>query len=241
MIFFNPPDTSDEIIEFGRFDKNKKKLKVLVWNVYKGKRKEFKTEFLRHFSDCDLYILQEIVTTDELIETLSFDPNICWVLGSSFEYKHNKIKTGVAIGSRIPIENPKLIRGSESELLIWTPKVSLMVENKDLNLLIVSTHFVNFTTTNRFKFFLEELLEKIAHFQGKIILAGDFNTWNFKRWHQLTTGLKKSGLNHYKFQQDHRILRLDHLFFKDIQIASAQVLSGLNGSDHLPLVFEVEI
>jgi len=241
MIFFNHPDTSDEIIEFGQCHTCKRKLKVLVWNVYKGKRKEFKKEFLQNFSDCDLFILQEIVTTDAVLDVLKFDENISWVLGSSFEYKHNKIKTGVAIGSRIPIENPRLVRGTESELLIWTPKVSLMVENKELDLLIVSTHFVNFTTTNRFKFFLEELIDKIAHFKGKIILAGDFNTWSFKRWHQLLTGLEKSGLQHYMFEQDKRLLKLDHLFFKDIKIDSAQILNTLNGSDHYPMVFEVEI
>lgn len=241
MVFFNHVSVTDEIIEFGQPIKNKNKLKVLVWNIYKGNRKEFKSEFLRHFSDCDLFLLQEIVTSDRVLEVLKFDPNISWVLGSSFEYKHNLIKTGVAIGSRIPIENPRLVRSAEQELFFWTPKVSLFVENKELDLLIVSTHFVNFTTTVRFKYFLEELLEKMALHQGKIILAGDFNTWNFKRWHQLLSGLEKIGLRHCQFSEDHRLLKLDHLFFKGVHINSAQILNSCTGSDHFPLIFEIEI
>lgn len=241
MIFFNHVSTTDEIIEFGQFHVAKRKLKVLVWNIYKGKRQEFKNEFLSYFSDCDLFILQEIVTSNEVLDILRADPNVAWVLGSSFEYKHNKLKTGVAIGSRIPIENPRLVRGSESELFIWTPKVSLMAENKELELLIVSTHFVNFTTTNRFKNFLEELIERISQFKGKIILAGDFNTWNFKRWHQLLMGLEQNGLQHYSFHPDMRILKLDHLFFKGVKVTSAQILNNIKGSDHYPMVFEIEV
>lgn len=241
MIFFNPPASSDEIIEFGQSPLVKRRLKVLVWNIYKGKKSLFKKEFLEHVKDCDLFLLQEIVTTDEVLEVLKTDENISWIIGSSFEYRHNKVRTGVAIGSRIPIANPQLVRGCESELFFWTPKVSLIVENKELDLLIVSTHFVNFTTNKRFKLFLEELIGKIAHFKGNILLAGDFNTWNAHRWQQLLMGLKKSGMEYYHFQKDGRFLKLDHLFFKGIQVHSAEILHQMRGSDHYPMIFEIEI
>lgn len=241
MIFFSHPPSTDEIIEFGQSLSVKRKLKVLVWNIYKGKKADFKKEFLQQVKNCDIFLLQEIVTSDEILEVLKTDQNISWIIGSSFEYNHNKIKTGVAIGSRIPIEAPQLVRGSENELLIWTPKVSLIAENKELDLMIISTHFVNFTTTARFKSFLEELLEKIAHFKGKILLAGDFNTWNFKRWHQLLNGLEANGIKHYAFERDGRLLKLDHLFFKGIQVHSAQILHQTQGSDHYPMLFEIEV
>ena len=202
-MFFKVPHPSAELEFFGQSPKNTEipnKIKVLVWNVYKFKKPSFKKDFLENFTDCDLFFLQEMTSESSMNQFFSLLEGVSWAFGKSFKFRHNHIETGVALGSKLEVQDYTLVRGSEKELLFWTPKVSLIADLKLRNTLLVNTHVVNFTTTSRFKLFMEDLVDRITHHHGPIIFAGDFNTWSLTRWHQLLELLEKYNITHHHFE-----------------------------------------
>lgn len=236
------PKPHETILQLGKSDshiKHDSEFSLLNWNVYKGKNKDhWQREFKQLTQKTDILMLQEAMIDNHMPEFLkNFFSHMHWNIAASFEYFSKK--TGVATASRFHSHDTQFLRSSERELFLTTPKISLysylLTENKKQKLLLINTHAINFTTTASFVRFLREIIIVIEQHTGPIIFAGDFNTWNKERWELLTQILKQHQVYHVEPKEDPRLLKLDHIFVRDIQVLNSQIHSDTSSSDHWPI------
>ncbi len=218
-------------------------IKLLSWNVYKGRHREkWREDFLTLTADKDLILLQEAMDDGWMPKVWLNDcPDHHWKMATSFSYRKNS--TGVATGSRFQASFIDFLRGKERELFFLTPKVTLASKYKFTNheLLVINTHVVNFTTTSAFVRFVEELLEMVQHHKGPLIIAGDFNTWNFKRWFHLLRILAQFEIKPVEIDEDPRVLKLDHVFTRGFRVNHAVIHDHIVSSDHYPVEVWLEL
>lgn len=244
MVPFRIPSLEESLHQFGEALHPKiphHEFHLLVWNVWKGKRGEqWKKDFRRLSVEKDLILLQEAMLDQHMpVLWKEHFADYQWNLAASFEY-NSGVRTGVATGSRIRLNDINLIRGSNRELFIWTPKISLATKHllshsEEDHLLVVNTHVVNFTTTNAFTQFIQELVDVIEHHKGPLILAGDFNTWSFRRWLNLNEILARLNVLPVDFNSDPRLLKLDHVFIRGMKVDKAILRHDITSSDHYPI------
>jgi endonuclease/exonuclease/phosphatase (EEP) superfamily protein YafD len=216
-----------------------KDVKILVWNVYKGKDPRWEAEFREIIRGHDLVLLQEAVTDHRMPKIWREDfHKYAWNMAASF-HLNPQHATGVAIGARAEFFDLKFVRTKSRELFLLTPKIALLsqfkIHGRQDKLMVVNTHSLNFTTTNLFIKALEEKIMQIESHKGPLIFAGDFNTWNTRRWILLVQMLSQLKLNPVEFSNDNRFFKLDHIFVRGINVHSTEVLHGFKGSDHTPL------
>jgi endonuclease/exonuclease/phosphatase (EEP) superfamily protein YafD len=239
---FRVPEDDKSLITVGKCSEKslpEKDLKVLIWNVYKGKDPRWEKEFREIIRGHDLVLLQEAVT-DELMPKIWREDfaKYAWNMAASF-HLNAEHATGVVIGARAEFFDLKFVRTKSRELFLLTPKIALLsqfkIAHRKERLMVVNTHSLNFTTTNLFIKALEEKIEQIEAHKGPLIFAGDFNTWNTRRWILLVQMLSQLKLTPVEFRNDTRFLKLDHIFVRGIDVHSTEVLHGFKGSDHVPL------
>ena len=247
---FRIPKGEQSILVFGGSEEDvlgSDRIRILVWNVWKGKRgSPWEKDFLSLRSDRDLILLQEAVADPRMTQIFEGqDVQHEWHMATSFAWSFSPQPTGVITGASARPRGKKSLRGTEREFFFLTPKVSLSTHyalpGSSEELLVINTHVVNFTTTSSFIRFVEELVTLIEGHRGPLILAGDFNTWNISRWQGLVGILDRLGLEHVGLGQDPRSLKLDHVFVRGLKVTGAQVRMDIQSSDHLPLLVEFSL
>ncbi|UYL08280.1 endonuclease/exonuclease/phosphatase family protein [Bdellovibrio sp. SKB1291214] len=220
-------------------------LNIFVWNVYKGQKEHlFENDFRKHGSGKDFILLQEALVDNKMPLLWKQDfASYEWHLAQSFHYKKNENSTGVAIGSKYTPSTVDFIRASARELFWLTPKLTLFSEYdfEGKKVLVVCTHVLNFVTTSAFTTSLYEIAERISKFEGPVILAGDFNTWNVKRHLIMKSIFRDLGLDHLDLENDGRLLKLDHVFVRGFEVLKAEVHHTVVSSDHFPLEIKLKL
>jgi len=239
---FYVPTAHESLISIGAYSEKtlpQENVKVLVWNVYKGKDPRWESEFREIVRGHDLVLLQEAVTDHKMpkIWRDSFS-HYAWNMAASFHLNPDHA-TGVVIGSRAESFDLKFVRTKSRELFLLTPKIALpsqfKIEERSDTPMVLNTHTPNFTTTSLFIKSIEEKIQQIEAHKGPLIFAGDFNTWNTRRWILLVQMLSQLNLYPVDFKGDNRFFKLDHIFVRGINVHENQVLHGFKGSDHTPL------
>jgi endonuclease/exonuclease/phosphatase (EEP) superfamily protein YafD len=239
---FPIPSAKDSLISVGECAEKMlpvHNVKLLVWNVYKGKHPRWAKDFCEVVKGHDLILLQEAVTDDKMPALWkSKFPNYIWNMAASFNLNPSN-STGVAIGSRVQPTDLRFVRSTGRELFLLSPKIALIsqfrIKGRKNKLLVVNTHSLNFTTTAHFIKSIEEKIQQISHHKGPVIFAGDFNTWNPRRWLALVQMMAQLELFPVEFLQDPRFFKLDHVFVRGAKVHSTEILHGFKGSDHVPL------
>lgn len=249
MIPFTVPAKDKVLLQIGEAKPGLSPLQspfsVFVWNVYKGQRARlFEQDFRALGGGKDFILLQEAVVDHRMPQIWKDDfSNYQWSLAQSFHYKKDLSSTGVAIGARIRPETVDFIRAKVREMFWLTPKLTLFSEYafENTKVLMVCTHMLNFVTLRAFTNSLYEVAEKISSFDGPVVLAGDFNTWNFKRYMVMKSILRDLKLEHVELDNDGRLLKLDHVFVRGFSILDAKVLHSVVSSDHYPLEIKLKL
>ena len=249
---FSIPKRPDSLKEMGgsKFVGTPDVIKLLVWNVYKGRHREkWRQDFLSLSADKDLILLQEAMDDGWMPNIWQKDcPEYHWKMATSFSFRKNN--TGVATGSRFHASSIDFVRSKERELFFLTPKVSLAtkynftdskLKQKNHELLVINTHVVNFTSTASYVRFVEELLQMVQDHTGPLIIAGDFNTWNFKRWFHLLRILAQLEIKPIEIDEDPRVLKLDHVFMRGFRVTHASIHDQIFSSDHYPIEVWLEL
>lgn len=221
-------------------------LSWLIWNVYKGRRGLlFEKDMARLMAGKSFVLLQETMNNEMLGLLKQYNPEHHWKMATSFEYWHNRHRTGVATGSLVQAIRTQAVRTAKREFLFWTPKVTLISEYEIADtketLLVINTHAINFATGSSFKSYLSEFAHLFNEHKGPIVLAGDFNTWSTTRFQVLVELTKKSSLIHVVFEEDQRVLKLDHIFWRGFAVESAAINCGIQSSDHFPLELKLRL
>ena len=221
----------------GAAELNPERISILNWNIYKGQRESWATDFKRYAYKHDVVLMQEAHLGDDLKSILDTGHQY-WTLNAAFHYKDKP--TGVMTASRVkPVHNC----GQHTvEPIIRFPKTSLIsyypVEGMDENLLVANIHGINFTFGIAvYKEQLEMLYEEMQQHNGPIILAGDFNTWSEKRM-QLVDDLAQSlALKSLDYTSHNRTIvfgnALDHVFYRGLEPVEHDTWH-VTSSDHNP-------
>ena len=212
-------------------------ISVLNWNIYKGLREDWATDFRRYIHKHDIVTIQEARLGDDLLRMLDREHRY-WALNSAFQYRDRG--TGVLTAASV---RPLYSCGQRTtEPLIQLPKTSLVsvypIEGLDENLLVANIHGINFTPgVDAYREQIEELYFVMKDHGGPVVLAGDFNTWSEERMQIVDDLARLLALESLDYTNHNRTTlfgrALDHVFYRGlepVEHATWQVTS----SDHNP-------
>ena len=213
------------------------RISILNWNIYKGQRDNWATDFKRYSYSHDVVTIQEAHLGDEL-ESLLDDEHPYWALNAAFSYQDKA--TGVMTASSV---KPAYTCGQRTtEPLIRTPKTSLIgyypVEGMDEHLLVANIHGINFSLgVAAYNEQIEKLYDLMKHHQGPVVLAGDFNTWSDKRLQIVEALAQRLSLSSLDYTSHNRTSvfgnALDHVFYRGLEPVEHDTWH-VTSSDHNP-------
>jgi endonuclease/exonuclease/phosphatase (EEP) superfamily protein YafD len=231
-------------------------VRLLDWNVHKGTRTRFGSEFARLTRNADVIVLQEMSThgagrgPQGAVTAIS---GRSYVMAHAIRYRDGF--AGCANGATANAVRSKVLLTSNSERIVGTPKSSVVtvyrIAGSDDELLVANTHGMNLA--GKFTFDLEPFRrqlaavgEEIAHHRGPVVWAGDFNTHNREKTDLLLAETARLGLAHVHVAGSHHLMKsrkrfvLDHVFTRSLRDVRARAMPG-NGSDHtaIELTFRV--
>ena len=238
-------------------------IKVLSWNIAKNNyNPSWRRDFLAIVEQYrpDKIFLQEVrldITSEEIPELAQMG----WSFAPNFVDTSNNTYSGILIATNYGDRTSgKALITKHYEPVINTPKVSLFAEyslgdrkasrrHRSKNLLAVNTHLINFVNLSKFKAQLQEIELILNEYQGAIILAGDFNTWNKSRWLLLSQMAARLNLTPVSFTaKDTKKIKsfllslpLDYIFYRGFtqKPDTSRVIENISSSDHNPLFVEL--
>ena len=223
--------------ESGTIGLDPDRISILNWNVYKGRRDNWATDFRRYSNRHDVVTIQEAHLGEEL-ESLLDAEHRHWTMNAAFNYQDRA--TGVMTASSI---KPVYTCGQHTiEPLIGTPKTSLIsyypVDGIDERLLVANVHGINFSLgVAAYNEQIEKLFELMRYHQGPIVLAGDFNTWSDKRMQIVETLAQRLSLSSLDYTSHNRTSvfgkALDHVFYRGLEPLEHDTWH-VTSSDHNP-------
>lgn len=222
------------------------RLRVLAWNVYKGKKKDFPEVFSILSKNKDVILLSEATTGDTVAPSLVELPGFGWNLAASFLMK-NGIGSGAAIGSMAGARNVRFYRTNEVEPFVFTPKTIIVGEyaiaGRAETLLVLSIHGINWAGNSALERQLRMVLPDLKAHQGPIIFAGDFNTKNKERIVLTEQVLAEAGLQRVPWEKPNYEKQLDDAYTRGIKVHNVQFITDYVdiGSDHPAIDLDVEI
>ncbi len=214
---------------------------VLVWNVYKGGEETWDADMRDIGKGFELFVVQEFFLDDDSRETFEEvgDADSEWRFASSF-FDVDDIPTGVATGSLVASAEARALRSPVVEPVLSTPKM-VLITTYDLawdeeDLMVVNVHAINFRLGGSFEAHMDAIEAAVAAHPGPMVVAGDFNTWSPGRHRTLEEMAERLGLSRVEPEADERgLLKLDHVFTRDLTVHGARFVNGLDSSDHAPI------
>jgi endonuclease/exonuclease/phosphatase (EEP) superfamily protein YafD len=214
---------------------------ILCWNVHKNNNKNtaFQPYLEKLESKCDFFVLQEANFRDDKHFTL---PHFAFDAAANLEFRNTFY--GVLTASKVESINAQAYLSEGKESLIGPHKsllVSLYPFEDGSTLLILNVHAINFRENQHLNKELERFLALLENYEGAMIVAGDFNTWNKKRMAKLHELRANLGLQMVPFQESNEVKsfmgnHLDFIFYRGLELVafSGDKKHGL--SDHHPLL-----
>jgi len=215
---------------------------ILCWNVAKlTLNHEFK-DYLKSIikqENIDILLLQEF---KKQLSTEIDIGDYSHILSPNIETKKNIF--GVLNAFHFFCEKDVLLLTKKRELKYATHKSSLMTIHKMKNnksLAIVNIHAINFVQNSAFFNELNYLKSNIESYEGALIVAGDFNTWNKKRVRFLKKFVDDLSLKNVSFANDSHIKKvlknnIDYVFYRGLEVLDSKVIDSKKISDHNPIV-----
>lgn len=223
-------------------------IEILLWNVFKCKRKGWQEDFNILIQNKDLVLLQEAIINSPFDSAFKNSSQYQWIMARSFKNEKTKVENGVKTGANIEAEASYLLASAHSEPISKTKKMLLAtiypLNINGQSLLVVNSHILNFVTFVKYKAHVDQVFDIINAHDGPILLAGDFNTWNRKRlryFHRLALSfsLKEIELMR-KPRLNHLWKHLDHAFCRGLRILDTQVHTDIHSSDHFPISLSLQ-
>jgi endonuclease/exonuclease/phosphatase (EEP) superfamily protein YafD len=218
-----------------------RRMRVLVWNVYKGKRRSWAPRFRELSEGRDLILAQELYF-EPRTHALLDESQLQWTTATSFVYpQRGGVGTGLGTAAGAASTRKHALLSSGREPLTRTPKLALLTEYRLRNqqtLLVANVHAINFAGFASFDDQLRRIETAIAQHDGPLLVAGDFNTWTTRRLRRLDALMRTAALEPVEFAGDRRPTPLDHAFVRNLRVSSGE-LHRTRASDHAALSFEV--
>jgi endonuclease/exonuclease/phosphatase (EEP) superfamily protein YafD len=224
-------------------------IRLLVWNMYKGRYRGWSDDFQTLIQDKELVLLQESIfhTKHDLI----FQNPECfeWVMARTHRSKITEAATGIKTGAVVHSSAQIFFTSPDMEPIFKIPKMLLAttypLAGYEENLLVVNIHAVNFVSFPKYNRQIKQIVEATESHKGPVILAGDFNTWSKLRSQSLRDIAAHIGLQEVSLTRRGRLhhfnQHLDHVFYRGLELQKAEVLLNINTSDHYPISVEFRL
>jgi len=150
---------------------------------------------------------------------------------------------GVLTASTAESKSSRAYLSKSRESLIG-PHKSLMLSQFSFadgsELLVLNLHAINFRENQSYAREVDLFLEYLRDYDGPLIVAGDFNSWNRERQLKIAKGRKALSLKSVPFRQKQKIksfmgYTLDFIFYRGLELLDSEVVDGQGLSDHNPL------
>jgi endonuclease/exonuclease/phosphatase (EEP) superfamily protein YafD len=184
----------------------------------------------------------DFVALQEWVSTLRIRDDEHIATCPTFIIPFRKVTTGTATISRHKPTDILQLTSRERELGIATRKSMLVTAytlHDGTTLHIANIHSLNFVTNSIWKKQIDYFVEFLPR-NGPLIFAGDFNTWNSGRFDYLEKALKKMHL-HYANYEHNIVMRLDHVFTRDISVIETKADMNMHSSDHYPVTLKFSL
>ena len=229
-------------------------IKVLLWNVFKCKKKGWQSDFISLTDDKDLILLQEAVLNSPFDGLFNHSSQHQWIMASSFRNVKSNIETGVKTGSSVVASKHFFSASAHSEPVTNTKKMVLATEyplvgsaesSLEPSLLVINTHMINFVSFEKFSAHLDQAFQALEHHSGPILFAGDFNTWNKKRMQYFDELAMLCLLKEVQITRQprlgHLFCHLDHIYCRGLSVVDVHVHTDIHSSDHYPISLSLNI
>ncbi len=228
---------------------DKEKIKILVWNLYKGEKKSFVKDYKALTSGKDILLLQEVITDKRMNEVMTDDKERTYHIATSFfDTEKNWARSGTATASKYRPAQVDWQRSYYREPIMNTAKMISIakfdLENSSQNLMTLSIHGVNFVSAKKLRNQLRHAVRLIAAHKGPVVFGGDFNTWSDKKTAVMRTELRTVGLQEVPFGEGRMETfgkPLDYVFTRGLKVHYSKVHKDIEGSDHKALEVEVSL
>ena len=214
---------------------------VLCWNVHKNNDTFSFSNYIEEFSKrkpVDFYLFQEadFKHNKELnLPSLTFNAAANLEKGLTFY--------GVLTASKCKTtySKPFLSHGKE---LIFGPRKSLLLTKHAFEdgspLWLLNLHAINFRENRHYYKEIDNIMHIIDDYDGAMIIAGDFNSWNKRRMKFLHNKMKDLNFDPVPFSKSDRVKsfmrnHLDFIFYRGIALDEHSIERNHNLSDHHPL------
>jgi endonuclease/exonuclease/phosphatase (EEP) superfamily protein YafD len=214
---------------------------LLCWNVHKHNRHPDFAHYLEGLvtkRQIDCLLLQEARFGSEsqcALESYAYDAAANLEVRGSFY--------GVLTAARCEAEEARPYLSKARESLLGTHKSLLASRYRFADgspLLILNIHAINFRETGSYERELHRFAERVRHYEGPLIVAGDFNSWSTSRTWRLHRFKKALGLQTVRFDEKEKVTsfwgrRLDFIFYRGLELVDSAVFDDHSLSDHNPL------
>lgn len=226
----------------GGQDKIKSEFKVLIWNIYKARKRDWEQDFKSLSEGKDLILLQEAVAQTRFDVLFDMPKKMEWVMARSHTNFRTLCETGVKTGCNASSSSHSFLVSPDVEPFLKTPKMILItcydMEGSEHPLMVVNMHAINFVSLKKYERQIMQMAQIILDHKGPIILAGDFNTWNVARYAVLRNVVEAAGLTELALTRkprfQHMLKHLDHVFYKGMNPVSSEY-KRIKSSDHDPI------
>jgi endonuclease/exonuclease/phosphatase (EEP) superfamily protein YafD len=210
---------------------------LVNWNVQRGADPRWTTDLASLEGDPDLIVLQEVPLDSNAWGLVTADQHRSFSPG----YRTRRSLTGVmTVSAAKPLTQCNFV---STEPWIRSPKATVITEygltNTNQTLLVVNIHAVNFAFgTHAFHKQFQRALSVLNDHAGPILLAGDFNTWHWRRSEVLKKMTDSLGLEMLDYDEDRRKRflgqPLDHIYVRGLEVLEATT-RHVESSDHNPM------
>ena len=220
---------------------------LLLWNIHKENQEKRFVETLESLLQrypCDLLLFQEFKHPKKNAIVL---PEYSYTLASNIETADYHY--GVMSAAKSHFKTLKMALSTQQELFIATHKSFLITQHRlpdDQQLYLVNLHAINFVTLKSFRVELQKIQEALSEYKGAMIVGGDFNSWSKGRFEALqrfqeALGLKKAEISASQHVKAIFFKPIDHLYYRDITLISAEAINTKKVSDHNPIYARFKI
>lgn len=218
-------------------------LRVMVWNIFKQQRLNWRSVLQDFGKDTQLVLLQEAQSTPELIRfatehyfTTDQVPAIVLPQHPSGVMTLSAAQPMYCCPLR---EREPLLRISKSAL------ITVYALRNAQQLMVINIHAINFSLgVEVYGKQLDAIGEQLRCHAGPVVMAGDFNAWSRSRINALYQFASGMALREVRFADDRRRRTfgrpLDFVFYRGLSVMQSSVLVT-QASDHNPLLVEFRL
>ena len=215
---------------------------ILCWNVHKNNDRFAFKHYIETFSEkkpVDFLLLQEADFRHNTALNLTHISSY----HAAANLQKNTTFYGVLTASRCKTIQAIPFHSQGKELLLG-PRKSLLLTRHAFedgsSLLILNIHAINFRENRHYHKEIEQITHIINTYQGALIVAGDFNSWNRHRMQLLHKKMTHLHLMAVPFSQNDSVKsfmknHLDFIFYRGVELLEYSTENNHQLSDHHPL------